>query len=292
MMSQAISLASFNEPGIFGEIDLGFKMPEDMEVKVWDDVNGNGIQDEGEPGIEGVKLQMIDTTKKLPIENIGGGSTCHEEILTNDKGMATFLKCPKELSMRVKVLNAPTGSIHTQRNTNAASGGTKDNDSDLDQDMASVPFSLSSFIGHGAYGQIDLGFKMPKKMVIRVWNDKNKNGLQDEGEEGIKDVKLALVLSKDGAPLPKQGENSNCDQELTTDLDGRVTFKEVPQGIKLKVKVVTGPANNPKVTGKNVGGVAKNQFNSKLNTGGLSDEFTLPNTVAELFDGCHLGYQL
>ena len=41
--SDSFDLTSFDGDR-FGRIDLGYKMPDDVEVKVWDDLNGNGIQ--------------------------------------------------------------------------------------------------------------------------------------------------------------------------------------------------------------------------------------------------------
>ncbi len=38
-----------------------------MKVRVCDDINGNGVQDIDELGIENVNLRLIDTKKENPI---------------------------------------------------------------------------------------------------------------------------------------------------------------------------------------------------------------------------------
>jgi hypothetical protein len=287
LTSDAFNLNKFTDDGIFDSIDLGFRMPTDMNVRVWDDLNGNGVQDEGEPGIQGVKLRLVNADKdQTKLENCGGGSTAHADQATGEDGTVTFKMVPKGKKLLVKVLNAPKGSVGTQKNK----GGNDETDSDLRADMTSDSFNLNSFTTAGAYGNMDLGFKMPKTMVVRAWNDANNNGKQDDGEEGIEGVQIRLVV--DGAELgtfddlPDQGNDGTAHAQLTTGADGRVTFEKVPQGIKMRVKVVQGPAN-ASVAKKNKG---NDQLDSDLNANGVTDKFQLPNDVSELYDMVDVGY--
>src|SRR5262249_61408824 len=43
-------------------IDFGFYQPASVGDFVWNDLNGNGVQDGGEPGINGVTLTLSGTT--------------------------------------------------------------------------------------------------------------------------------------------------------------------------------------------------------------------------------------
>jgi hypothetical protein len=45
-----------------------------------------------------------------------------------------------------------------------------------------------------AHGNMDLGSKMSKTMVVRAWNDAHNNGKQDDGEEGGENL---TVLRRD-----------------------------------------------------------------------------------------------
>jgi hypothetical protein len=261
---------------------------------VWDDRNGNGVQDPTEPGIAGVRLRMVDSVKFLPIDNIGDGSTCHSEIFSDTDGLAKFVKCPKHIKMRVQVMNAPPGSINTSQNAKTTATGVNDdtNDSDLRSDMLSDEFYLGTFNGAGAYGQMDLGFLMPKTLVARVWNDKNKNGLQDDGEEGIKDVTVIIIVDGTNTPLPDQKNGGNAHLEKVTGLDGRVTFTKVPQGVTMKLQVTKGLPITYKVTLKGKGNVAGGspQLDSNQNANGITDSFKLPNNVDTIFDLFDMGY--
>lgn len=287
MTSDDFRLASFAGSGPFGEIDLGFKMPDDMQVRVWDDINGDGIQDEDEPGIQGVRLRLVNNDRdKTNVANIGGGSTAHSELTTNEDGIVLFKIVPKGRDFRVKVTNPPGGAVRTKQNQGKNEAG----DSDLRDDMTSDVFNHNSFTGAGAYGNIDLGFKMPKTMIIRVWNDVNGDGVQDDDEEGIEGVGLRLVLKKGETDLPDQNNGGNAHEEVFTLADGKATFTGVPQAIEMLVKVTVPPANANKATKKNRGG--DDHLDSELVSTVKSDAFRLPSDVSEMYDMLDLGYIL
>lgn len=248
-----------------------------------------GIQEEDEPGIAGVEIQLLNDKGRKPLENIGGGSNAHEIVKTGEDGIAKFFKVPKAMKMRAKVLNAPPGSVHTTKANHKKTDATEQTDSDLNRDMTSDRFSLSSFAGAGAYGALDLGFRMPKRMVVRAWNDANENGIQDDGEEDLAGVKIKIVQSN-GKDLPQQGPNSTAHLELETDATGRVTFDEVPQGIDMKIKVTKKPGKYKKVTKKRKG--SDRQLDSDLNSNMVTDKFKLPSNVEEIFDLVDLGFVL
>ena len=289
--SELFKLSSFNVD-VFNKIDLGYRMPNDVDVFVFDDVNGNGIQDDDEPGIKGIQLQVLTTKNERA--KVGGGSTCHEKVFTDENGVASFKECPKTERLKVVVLNAPPGSKATTRNQKKK-GGTDENDSELRQHkkkFESDQFSLASFNGDEAYSKLDLGFLMPKTQVVRVWNDKNGNGVQDEDEEGIEGVKLRLVQNNK-TPMPDLGiEGNNTREDLTTGADGRVTWYGVPQSFKMRVQVVDGLPAGAKVTKKNqkINGVKDEQLDSEANHNGVTDTFQLPADADELYDHVDLGY--
>ena len=209
-----------------------------------------------------MEIQLLHDKGRKQLQNVGGGSTAHEIVTTGEDGIAKFIKVPKATNLRAKVLNAPPGSIHTAKANHKKTDATEETDSDLNKDMTSDRFNMLSFTGAGAFGSIDLGFKMPKTVVVRAWNDANGNGIQDDGEEEIVGVKFKIV-KKDGSDLPQQGPNSTAHLELETDITGRVQFAEVPQGIDMKIKVTKVP-ENMKPAKKRKG--SNRQLDSDLNT--------------------------
>lgn len=265
-------------------------MPNDMEVRVWDDVNGNGIQDVGEPGIQGVQLVLVnDNTNKTRVENIGGGSTAHMELTTNETGYVTFKGVPKSRTLRVQLMNPPLGAVRTD----TGKGTDRARDSDLGSDMRSSSFNLDSFRDAGAFGHIAMGFRMPKTVVVRAWNDLNNNGVQNEGEPGIPGVKIRLVRDNTArSDLEDQLNGGNAHEELTTGDDGRVVFTKVPRGVSMRVKVTQGPGGNAKLAKLRQG--RNDQLDSNLEslTTGLTNAWQLPATIEDLYDMIDVGYVL
>jgi len=90
----------------FSSIDLEYQMPRDVEVCVWDDVNGNGLQDDGELGITGVDLSLVlDDLACSAVPDQQNGGSAHSVLTTGDDGVVTFTKVPKGTPLRVKVIN-------------------------------------------------------------------------------------------------------------------------------------------------------------------------------------------
>src|SRR5207237_511940 len=67
-------------------IDFGFYKPVSIGNFVWNDLNGNGIQDNGEPGINGVKVTVSGTT--------GTGASFSESQTTSGNGAYQFTDVP------------------------------------------------------------------------------------------------------------------------------------------------------------------------------------------------------
>lgn len=277
----SFNLGSF-KGSVFGHIDIGYIMPKSVEVRVWNDINGDGIQDPIEPGIKGVKLRLVDGTTGDWMNNIGGGSNAHEEIVTDADGLTTFRGVPKGKNMWIKVTKPPPGGTRTRHNIGGA-----EVDSDLGDFLTSDEFNLNSFAGSGVYGSIDLGFIMPKKMIVRVWYDENRNGIQDMGEEGIRNVQLRLVKSSDLKDLSEDESGGTAHYRVMTDDSGRAVFTGVPLGVELRVEVIQGP-ENMEPTKKNSG--FDEHTDSDLNPGGISEPFKIASDMNGFFDSIDLGF--
>jgi serine-aspartate repeat-containing protein C/D/E len=257
-------------------------MPTDVAIKVWNDLNGNGIQD-NEPGISGVQLQIVTANNNLPLTSslIAAGSTCHQTLTTDSSGLVTFLKCPKATDLRAKVINAPAGSIPT---TLVPDTGKAEVNSDLMSNGLSTVFNLLSFTGPTSFTAIDLGYQMPKDIVVRVWNDTDKDGIQDDNEKGINNIPVRIMFAN-GSSLFNAG--GNCHQDLRTDGNGRILFTKCPMGVALKAKVLTPPVGlrpSPKRAGND------NQKNSACNPDHTTDTFVTPADVGQLYDKSDFGY--
>jgi len=167
---------------------------------VWDDLNGNGLQESGEPGIAGVTVTLTGLTTS--------GKTINVSTTTNAEGKYSFTSLAKG---KYKVtFGLPT----TYFFTNQGVGGDRANDSDVNVmtgETAEFDVSIGQIIN-----TIDAGMFRFGSIGDFVWYDTNNNGLQDVGEAGIPGV----IVSISGSTLltPKETVTDSLGKYLFTDL--------------------------------------------------------------------------
>lgn len=198
----------------FEHADFGFRPPSDGLIgdTVFQDRNGNGIQDEHEPGIS-----HINVTLKFP-----DGST--QTTTTDEHGRYSFTHLPPgtyNVTSDVPpkhVLTTHANPIHinllpSQRFTDADFGFRED---------------LS-------IGQISIGGK--------VFSDRNTDGVPDKDESGIPNVVLTLTLPGSDGML---GNSDDTTQTINTDDNGVYQFDQLLTG---NYRVTVSPPDNfPQVT--------------------------------------------
>lgn len=181
---------------------------------VWNDLNHNGIQDVGEPGIGGVKITLIQVSTgviQTTVTNVAG------YYLFNNLEAGYY-----ELDFGL----LPSGYIFT--NSNAGSNDNMDSDTDGTGSVA-VTISVGESnlsIDAGAYNPTITG-----ALGNYVWYDINQNGIQDIGEPGVAGVAVTLI---DGAGTVLKTTTTNTSGfYLFTDLDEGdyvVRFSNIPAG--------------------------------------------------------------
>jgi len=83
-----------------------------------------------------------------------------------------------------------------------------------------------------------------------LWYDRNANGLQDEGEEGISGIKVSL-LDGSGNPV-KNPANPTEDYVVMTDIDGKYSFDKLNNGnYSVKFDKIDGYLVSDKTVGEN-----------------------------------------
>ncbi|MBF9299390.1 fibrinogen-binding adhesin SdrG C-terminal domain-containing protein, partial [Staphylococcus schleiferi] len=199
---------------------------------VWEDTNKDGVQDEGEKGIGNVTVILKDKDG----QEIG-------RAITDESGKYIFR-------------GLKNGDYKVEFETPAGYKPTIENNGDDAKDSDGLNVNVR--IQDADNMTIDSGFykEKPKyNLGDYVWEDTNKDGVQDEGEKGIGNVTV-ILKDKDGQEIAR----------TTTDETGKYIFRELENG-KYTVEFETPQGYTPTV--KDQGG------NDEKDSDGLKVEVTI-----------------
>jgi uncharacterized repeat protein (TIGR01451 family) len=182
--------------------------------RVWEDLDGDGIQDAGEPGIADVTVHLYDDADHLL-----------DSTVTNTNGLYQFT----DLATADYILKFVKPNGFAPSPQNAGGPGSEEVDSDAD------PITGRTGIISPAPSEVDLswdaGFYRPVTLGDTIWIDVNRNGIQDGGEPGLNGVTVRLhgAGSDDafgtGDDITRQTITATSGQD-----DGRYLFEELPPG--------------------------------------------------------------
>jgi hypothetical protein len=182
-------------------IDFGFYPTGSIGNFVWQDLDQNGIQDPGEPGIGGVTVELADAaTPGIVLKT----------ALTDNNGVYLFTGLAAGSYQVTVNTSSPTlaGLVSTFSQVPPTTIPATDSDAspltvvlptdstqDLNADFGFIPTPL------GAIGNF-------------VWFDRNRNGIQDapDSEPGISGVTVQLIdLAQPEAPVLLAAQETNAD---------------------------------------------------------------------------------
>jgi hypothetical protein len=144
---------------------------------VWNDANGNGIQDAGEAGIAGVRLNLRQNNVTL------------QTTFTDSNGKYSFTVAPNA-SYAVAVDNTTVPANYVASPSNQTTSDLDSNDQTKASPAGSNPVSVTTSNDL----TIDFGYYLPRTAIGDVvWKDLNGNGKQDDGPaSGIDGVVVNL----------------------------------------------------------------------------------------------------
>ncbi len=201
------TLGTFSKANGFGEmVALCQAAPLEVGNRVWDDIDGDGVQDAGEPGLDGVTVTLV-----------GPGGAVLASVVTANGGQYYFSSGPGtntgNAAYGITGLTANTpgfrlridtsqgalgGRALTLRDTDgSANGDSRDSDGTLIAGNADVVFNTGAA---GATNHTyDFGFTnvAPPSVSLGdlVWLDLNNNGVAELGEPGIQGVTVRLIAA-------------------------------------------------------------------------------------------------
>lgn len=158
-------------------LDLGLYQPASAGDYVWEDVNHNGVQDGGEPAIEGVSVTLQNTS-----------GTILANTTTGADGKYLFSNL---VPGSYRILFALKGGFDKLTLVSQGSDGAIDSDADETTRLTSN-FTLQSGDNKTTF---DAGMYRYGQIGDLVWKDTNMNGIQDDGEPGIQGVTVRLYKS-------------------------------------------------------------------------------------------------
>ena len=177
--------------------DAGLYLPASLGDYVWEDVDGDGVQDGGEPAVPGVVVTLYDAaTNALGVTTTDVAGAYAFTNLVPDTYFVGFAP--------------PAGWQLTLQDR----GGNDALDSDADQITGyTAPTVLSSGENDPTW---DAGVYRPASLGDFVWDDLDADGVQDGGEVGVANVTVNLLT------------NGTVIASTTTDVSGAYAFTNLP----------------------------------------------------------------
>lgn len=183
---------------------LKFSQPATASVgdRVWLDLNANGLQDNNEPGVSNVLITLYNSS------NVAVRST-----YTDVNGLYLFTDvAPGSYTVGVTL---PPSMVFT---TNSGAVSVANNSDIVPATGKTAAFTVNA---GDQIRYVDAGIKTQQitngSVGDYVWNDLNKNGVQEVGEPGIPNVTVRLINANTGVVVAT----------TTTDAVGKYIFNDV-----------------------------------------------------------------
>jgi uncharacterized repeat protein (TIGR01451 family) len=219
----------------------------DIGDRVWKDLNHNGIQDQNEPGVSGIAVQLFNCNNVLISSTV-----------TDNNGYYLFNDVPSG-NYYIKVF-APEGWDYTIKDA----GSDDLLDSDVNPETGKTDcFTIDGLNCGDNSVKWDAGiYPSPSptgSIGDRLWNDLNGNGIQDIGEPGYQGMWVGLFDC-----------SGNLLSSKITDMNGNYLFTNLSAGnYYVEFALPNGYVFSPKNQGSN------NALDSDVNSNGKTDCFTL-----------------
>lgn len=193
--------------------------PTEIGNRVWNDMNGDGIQEAGETGIGNVTLQLysngvdgipgnaddqlLGTTTSATTGDIGSWYFNTSNVTDGDPVTAGNQAGPQPgipYNIRIGAADWSTGigigdlaGYQLTQTDKNGTGAADLSDNDASMNTSSFPMISITILAAGQNNHnLDFGFKQLASLGDKVWRDDDKDGIQDIGEPGVAGVTVTL----------------------------------------------------------------------------------------------------
>lgn len=234
------------------EPHFGYNIKAAVGDTVFNDANGNGVQDAGEAGISGVTVNLYQDVNADGL--LDGGDTLAASLVTDASGYYTF----SGLAAGNYIVSIPTPP-----------GGYTYTTESPDNDPAAGDQQASSLSGGSSDLDRDFGYQVPpavqRSVSGTVWEDADQNGAIDTGEIRLAGVTVELLDSLD-AVIASATTNASGYYEFTGLQSGDYTIVITDTG-----GILTDYATTYEVTEGAGAGSYNGLEAADLNTGSAAD---------------------
>jgi len=196
----------FTAGGSIDDLDIGLTKNGSVEGIAFVDLNGNGVINLNDPGLDGIQVDLftasgtlLETTVTTTVNDISGVFDFKDLKATDYYLVFTF----------------PTEYIITNPDI-----GDDLTDSDITGTFGTGSTDLFAIPSGGMVNTVNGGAYLPASIGDEVWLDENADGIRDEGEDGVADIEVVIFRSF-GVPF----------DTTTTDADGFYQFDSLKQGL-------------------------------------------------------------
>jgi fimbrial isopeptide formation D2 family protein/uncharacterized repeat protein (TIGR01451 family) len=191
-------------------VDQGLYIPVSLGNRVFFDIDADGVQDSGEPGIPGAGIQVVWLG---PDGVLGGGD---DQTFTTTTGV----------NGAWSVNSLPPGSYQVTATPPAGQGWAIADSIDNGTLSGTNPVIVSTTSGVNRT-DIDFGFRGTGSIGDRVYLDTSFDGVQQPGELGIPGVTVTLVWTGFDGVI---GGGDDVTLTTITDSNGNYSFGNLPAG--------------------------------------------------------------
>ena len=235
------------------DVDFGYRGQRSLGDRLWHDVNADGLQAPGEPGIAGVTVVAFFAGAD---GTFGTSDDLTLTTITDATGRYLFANLPQgNYRITYAAADLPSGMTINTFDVDGIADGT-----------------ANIALGTTDRSDIDFGFTGTLSIGDRLWFDGNRDGVQDAlNEPGLVGVGVTLLFA---GPDGIFGSGDDATLATTTGADGRYRFENLPDGnyrIAYNAADLPGTLSNPLSQTYEVDGSIDNQANRTLSGASVDD---------------------